>query len=439
MDELLAARTQMALSLGFHIVFASIGVAMPFLMATAHFLALKRQDAMYKHLTKAWSKGVAIFFAIGAVSGTALSFELGLLWPKFMEHAGPIIGMPFSWEGTAFFLEAIALGIFLYGWERVSKWTHWWSGVAVGVFGVASAFFVICANGWMNSPAGFDWNNGSPTNIDPVKAMFNDAAFIQGLHMVVAAFEAVGFAVAGVHAALWLKTKYPIHLAATKIAIVFAAFAALVQPIVGDFAAKSVAERQPSKLAAMEALFETQTRAPLLIGGIPNIEQRNVEYAIELPGLLSFLAFGDFDSKVTGLNDIPRENWPPVLVTHFAFQIMVGLGTLLAAVGAFSLFSLWKKPEWFASLTNLRVLVACIPLGFVALEAGWVVTEVGRQPWIIYNILRTSDALTSRPGIVYSLALYALIYGFLSYVVVKLMQRQIASLHKTVEQSRVVQ
>ena len=272
MDNLIAARSQMALSLGFHIIFAAIGVAMPFLMATSHWLYLKRKDEKYRILTKAWSKGVAIFFAVGAVSGTLLSFELGLLWPEFMVHAGPIIGMPFSLEGTAFFLEAIALGIFLYGWGRIKPWTHWTSGLVVGLSGLASAFFVICANGWMNSPAGFDWNGGNPINIDPWAAMFNDAAFIQGLHMVVAAFEAVGFAVAGVHAVLWLKTRHSLHQSAVKIAFVFAAAAALMQPLIGDFAAKSVARRQPVKLAAMEALFETQRGAPLLIGGFPDVE-----------------------------------------------------------------------------------------------------------------------------------------------------------------------
>jgi cytochrome d ubiquinol oxidase subunit I len=430
MSELLAARSQMALSLGFHIVFASIGVAMPFLMAAAHWLYLKRKDPVYRTLTKAWSKGVAIFFAVGAVSGTALSFELGLLWPGFMEHAGPIIGMPFSLEGTAFFLEAIALGIFLYGWDRVSPWAHWASGLVVGASGVMSAFFVICANGWMNSPAGFDWNGGNPINIDPWAAMFNDAAFLQGLHMVVAAFEAVGFAVAGVHALLWLKHKHRLHMSALKIAFVFGAAAAIAQPLVGDFAAKSVAVRQPAKLAAMEALFETTTRAPLLIGGLPDLEAREVRYGIELPGFLSFLAFGDFDAKVTGLNDIPRDEWPPVTITHIAFQIMVGIGSALAALGIAGLFALWKRPAWFSDRRFLALLVASTPLGFVAIEAGWVVTEVGRQPWIIYGLLRTSEALTPRTGIVYNFIVYALLYAFLALVVAFLMVRQTAALHR---------
>lgn len=431
MDNLLAARSQMALSLGFHIVFACIGMAMPFLMATSHWLHLRTpHEEKYLILTKAWSKGVAIFFAVGAVSGTALSFELGLLWPKFMLHAGPIIGMPFSWEGTAFFLEAIALGIFLYGWNRIPAKVHWLSGLFVGIMGVVSAFFVICANAWMNSPAGFDWNGGQPTNVDPWAAMFNEAALVQGVHMTVAAFEAVGFAVAGVHALLWLKHRYPLHQSATKIAFTYAAVAALLQPLVGDWAAKSVARRQPLKLAAMEAHFDTEAHAPLVIGGLPDVTQAETRYAIKIPGLLSFLAAGRFDAEVKGLKAFPRADWPPVLVVHLAFQIMIALGSLLALVGALGLFRLWKNPEGPFSPGFMKILVVCTPLAFLAMEAGWVVTEVGRQPWIIYGLLRTADAVTPRPGIVFSLALYGGLYLFLAFVVTVLLVRQTQSLHR---------
>lgn len=430
MTELLAARAQMALSLGFHIVFASIGVAMPFLMAAAHARWLRTGDETFRVLTRAWSKGVAIFFAVGAVSGTALSFELGLLWPGFMRYAGPIAGMPFSWEGTAFFLEAIALGVFLYGWDRVPRAAHWASGLVVGICGVTSAFFVICANAWMNSPTGFDWNGGNPTDIDPWRAMFNDAWLVQGVHMVVAAFEAVGFAVAGLHAWLWRRTGLRVHHEALRLALVFGAVAALVQPLTGDWAAKSVAERQPAKLAAMEALFETQAGAPLLVGGLPDEEGRRVSYAIEIPRALSFLAHGDPEAEVIGLDRIPRDEWPPVLVVHAAFQVMVGIGTLLAGVGAVGLLALWRRPGWIERLAG--VLALCTPLGFVAIEAGWVVTEVGRQPWILYGLLRTADALTPRPGIVVTFAVYAVLYGFLALVVTVLLARQIAALHREV-------
>lgn len=434
MDDFLAARMQMAFSLGFHIIFAAIGIAMPFLMSASHFLYLKSGQELYRTLTKTWSKGVAIFFAVGAVSGTALSFELGLLWPKFMEHAGPIIGMPFSWEGTAFFLEAIALGIFLYGWDRVPPRIHWFSGLVVGVAGVASGLFVICANGWMNSPSGFEWVNGQAQSIDPWAAMFNKAALWQGVHMIVAAFEAVGFAVLGLHAYLYLKTRYTLHIVAVRIAFVFAAIAALLQPLTGDFAAKSVAERQPIKLAAMEAHFDTEERAPLVIGGWPDVEKAKTEWAIKIPGALSFLAFGDFNAEVKGLKDFPRELWPPVLVVHLAFQIMVGIGSLLALLGAVGLWMLWKKPEAFLRPAFLKVLALTTPLGFIAIEAGWVVTEVGRQPWIIYGIMKTSEALTPRPGIFFTFCLYLLIYGALVAMVTLIMKRQIMALHENLKQ-----
>jgi len=268
----------MALSLGFHIIFSCIGMVMPFFMAVSHYYWLKTNNIVYKNITKAWSKGVAIFFATGAVSGTVLSFELGLLWPTFMLHAGPIFGMPFSLEGTAFFIEAIALGFFLYGWNKFNPWFHWVTGVVVGVSGLVSGILVVAANGWMNSPSGFDYVDGKYINIDPVKAMFNDAWFSQALHMSIAAFVATGFAVAGVHAFMILKGKNVLfHAKAFKIAAVFGCIAAVLQPLSGDISAKDVAERQPAKLAAMEAHFHTGKSVPLIVGGVPDVKGKKVD------------------------------------------------------------------------------------------------------------------------------------------------------------------
>lgn len=429
MEDLLAARLQMAISLGFHIVFACIGIAMPVLMAIAEYKWIKSGQQVYLDLAKAWSKGVAIFFATGAVSGTVLSFELGLLWPTFMEHAGPIFGMPFSWEGTAFFVEAIALGLFLYGWDKLRPWAHWATGLVVGISGVASGIFVIAANAWMNSPAGFDWVNGQAINVDPVAAMFNDAWLSQAIHMTLAAFVATGFAVAGLHALLLLKDRENrFHRKAFKIALAVGAVAAILQPISGDYSAKDVAERQPAKLAALESHFETEKSADLIIGGIPNEKEREVYYAIRIPGMLSFLAHGDFNAEVTGLDQIPRENWPPVLITHIAFQIMVAAGMLMMLVGLLYLFLYWKRrptlyKRWFLWLVGI-----CTPLGFIAIEAGWTVTEVGRQPWIIYGIMKTKDAVTSMPGLQYSFYMITGLYVLLSVIVTWLMYRQIITL-----------
>jgi cytochrome bd ubiquinol oxidase subunit I len=425
MTDLLAARTQMAVSLAFHIIFASIGIAMPFLMAAAHWKWLKTREPVYLQLTRRWSKGVAIFFAVGAVSGTVLSFELGLLWPKFMEHAGPIIGMPFSWEGAAFFLEAIALGLFLYGWDRLSPWVHWASGAAVGITGVLSGLFVVCANGWMNSPTGFDWLNGKAINIDPWKAMFNEAALGQGVHMTIAAFQATGFAVAGIHAfGLRRNPKSRLHREAMKIALLIGAVAALIQPLSGDLLAKGVAVRQPIKLAAMEALFKTSQPAPFTLGGWPSEKNRTVDFGLHIPFLLSFLAKGDPHAKVLGLEAFPEENWPPIAPVHLAFQIMIAIGTMLALVGAYSIVSVFKNSPRLWSRSFLAFLTAIAPLGFIAMEAGWVVTEVGRQPWIIYEIMRTSEALTPMPGLWVPMLFSLVVYAFLALVVTWLMVRQ---------------
>lgn len=425
MDDFLAARSQMALSLGFHIIYACIGMVMPFFMAISHYKWLVTQDVTYRNITKAWSKGVAIFFAIGAVSGTVLSFELGLLWPGFMKHAGPIFGMPFSLEGTAFFIEAIALGFFLYGWDKLNKWFHWFTGVIVGISGLASGILVVSANAWMNSPSGFDFVNGEYLNIDPIKAMFNDAWFSQALHMTLAAFAATGFAVAGVHALMILRQKnITFHLKAFKIAIVFGAIASLLQPISGDISAKDVTQRQPAKLAAMEAHFKTEEAAPLIIGGIPDEETQTVKYKIELPGMLSFLAHGDFKHEVTGLDKIPKENHPPVMVTHFAFQIMVGIGSFLMLLAVIYFISL-KKKSWYDKKWFLKLFIFATPLGFIAVEAGWTVTEVGRQPWIIYNVMRTADAVTPMPGIAYSFYMFTAIYISLTAAAIFLLKRQI--------------
>lgn len=431
MDDFLAARSQMALSLGFHIIFACIGMVMPFFMAVAHYKWLRTGQEVYRNVTKAWSKGVAIFFATGAVSGTVLSFELGLLWPTFMEHAGPIFGMPFSLEGTAFFIEAIALGFFLYGWGKFNPWFHWFTGVIVGISGLASGILVVAANAWMNSPNGFDYIDGNYLNIDPIKAMFNDAWFSQALHMTLAAFVATGFAVAGVHALMVLKGRNLLfHQKAFRIAAIFATVAAVLQPLSGDISAKDVAVRQPAKLAAMEAHFHTEKKAPLIIGGLVNEEEASVKYALKIPGLLSWMAHGDSERSVTGLDQIPRENQPPVAITHYSFQVMVGLGMLMMLLALIYFLALVKKKTWLKSNWLYKLFVIAIPMGFIAIEAGWMVTEIGRQPWIIHGVMRTADAVTPMPGIAYSFYIFTAVYISLSLIVMFLLYRQIKMVGK---------
>ncbi|PQL90428.1 cytochrome ubiquinol oxidase subunit I [Apibacter adventoris] len=431
MNDFIAARSQMALSLGFHIIFSCIGMVMPIFMAISHYKYLKTGDEIYKGITKAWSMGIAILFATGAVSGTMLSFELGLLWPKFMKHAGPIFGMPFSLEGTAFFVEAIALGFYLYGWKKLNPWFHWFTGLLVGISGLASGILVVSANAWMNSPAGFDYINGKYLNIDPIKAMFNDAWFSQALHMIIAAFVATGFAIAGIHALMILKRKnIKFHSRAFKIAAISASIAAILQPISGDISAKDITQRQPEKLAAMEAHFKTDSASALIIGGIPDVKNEKVKFAVKIPGFLSFLAHGNFKTPVKGLSDFPKNDRPPVSITHYSFQIMVFLGVILMILGFIYLIGIIRKKQWVNNKYLLKFFVIATPLGYIALEAGWTVTEVGRQPWIIYKVMKTADAVTPMPGIAYSFYLFTAIFISLSLIVAFLIYRQIKMVPK---------
>jgi cytochrome d ubiquinol oxidase subunit I len=426
MSDLFAARAQMGMSLAFHIIFAVVGVGMPVLMVVAERRWQRGGDRIYLELAKRWAKGTAILFAVGAVSGTVLSFELGLLWPRFMEYAGAIIGMPFSLEGFAFFTEAIFLGVYLYGWERISPRAHLFAGIMVAVSGAASAIFVVTANAWMNSPAGFDLVDGRPVNIDPLAAMLNPASFSQTLHMTLAAFAATGLAVAGIHAFLLLRRPGdPFHRRALGVALLVGAPAAILQPISGDISARYVAKWQPAKLAAMEGHFSTERGAPLHIGGIPDERTRTTRWSIEIPKGLSLLAFHDRNAEVKGLDAFPESDWPPVLIVHLAFQVMVALGTVMAVVSLWAVWIRWRARDLSLQRTFLRAVVVAAPMGFLAIEAGWIVTEVGRQPWIVYNIFRTADAVTPMPGLAYPFAVFTMIYLFLALVVVWLLYRQI--------------
>ncbi len=425
MEDLLAARFQMAMSLGFHIIFACVGIAMPLLMVIAEGMWLKTGDKTYLTLAKRWSKGTAIMFAVGAVSGTVLSFELGLLWPTFMAYAGPIIGMPFSLEGLAFFIEAIFLGIYLYGWERVPRKIHWLSGIMVLLGGMFSGIFVVTANAWMNTPTGFSIIDGKVTDIDPIAAMLNPSSFTQALHMTLAAFLAVAFAVAGIHAYFLRRDpNNQFHRKAFTIALCVGGVVAILQPISGDISAKRLAKYQPIKLAAMEGQWETERGAPLRIGGIPDEDAEETRYALEIPKALSFLANFDPNSEIMGLKDVPKENRPPVVIVHFAFQIMVACGIVMIIAGILGGWLAWKKKGLPTQTWYLRFVTICSPLGFIAIEAGWTVTEVGRQPWIIYNIMKTKDAVTSMPNLIIPFIGFTILYIFLSVVVVILLRRQ---------------
>ena len=428
MPDLLAARSQMAMSLGFHIVFAVVGIGLPALMVIAEWRWTRTGDAVYLDLAKRWSKGAAILFAVGAVSGTVLSFELGLLWPGFMRFAGSIIGMPFSLEGFAFFTEAIFLGIYLYGWDRVSRGAHLFAGIVVAVSGVLSGIFVVIANAWMNTPAGFDMVAGKAVNVRPFMAMANAAAFSETLHMTLAAYAGTGLTVAGIHAVALLRgNRSAFHRLALGIALSLGAPAAILQPLSGDVSARSVALHQPAKLAALEAHFETQRGAPFHIGGWPDVDERETRWAIRIPRALSLLAFHDPNAEVKGLDTVPRDEWPPVAIVHIAFQIMVALGTIMALVSVWALWRWWRGRAIDAVVDDrrlLRALALVTPMGFLAIEAGWTVTEVGRQPWVIHGVLRTADAVTPMPGLVVPFLIFTLLYVLLGAIVVYLLRQQ---------------
>ncbi|MCX6047105.1 MAG: cytochrome ubiquinol oxidase subunit I [Chloroflexi bacterium] len=437
MSDFLFARSQMAMSLAFHIIFAALGVGMPLLMAISEGLYLRTGRPIYLDLSKRWAKGTAILFAVGAVSGTVLSFELGLLWPQFMEFAGPIIGMPFSLEGFAFFTEAIFLGIYLYGWGRISPFMHWLAGVLVAVSGALSAVFVVTANAWMNAPTGFEIVNGQVVNVDPIAAMLNRASLHQVIHMTLAAYVATGFAVAAVHAYFVLKHKQStFHRAALSIALIMACISIPLQLLSGDHSAKAVAELQPAKFAAMESLYQSETSAPLAIGGIANDATMELPYAIKIPYALSFLAHGDPFAKVTGLAEFPRDEWPNTQVVHLAFDIMVGSGMIMLALAVWAGWLWWRRRTLPDNRWLLRGLVAAGPLGFIAIETGWVVTEVGRQPWIIYGVVRTADAVTPMTGLVTPFVTFTLLYIFLSIVLVFLLLRQFLETVESGESSK---
>jgi cytochrome d ubiquinol oxidase subunit I len=423
LSNLMAARMQMAFTLGWHIIIACMGVGLPVLLLYAEARWVKTRDPVWLALTKRWSKGFAVLFAAGAVSGTVLSFELGLLWPEFMGTYGAVIGFPFTMEGFAFFLEAIFVGIYLYGWNKLSPRAHWWSGVPIAISGFMSAWFVVTANAWMNTPRGFNVVDGKITDIDPIAAMFNPMIWSQTTHMNVAAYMVAGFTVASLYAVLRLRGNRSVYVQKAMMAgLVFGCICAPLQALVGDWSAKEVAKYQPVKLAAMEGHFKTERGASLAIGGLPDEAAKETRFAIKIPYLLSILAFGDPHAEVKGLEEFPEEDWPPVPVVHIAFQIMVGLGTALIALGVWLLWSWWRTKALPASRIFLWCVALSGPAAILAMEAGWVVTEVGRQPWIVQGHMRTVDAVTDAPGIWWVFAATMAIYAVLTVGIVTVLR-----------------
>jgi cytochrome d ubiquinol oxidase subunit I len=420
--DLGAARTQMALSLGWHIIIACLGVGMPAVTVFAEWRGIRRSDDTYRQLARRWARAMGVLFAVGAVSGTILSFEMGLLWPGMMQIYGEVIGLPFTLEGFAFFIEAIFLGIYLYAWDRLPPRTHVLTGIPVCVAGVLSAFFVVCANAWMNQPRGFNLINGTVTQVDPIKAMFNPATPPQTTHMIIAAFMVTGYTMAGVYAVAMLRGKRDrYHRLGFTVPFVMAALLTPVQILVGDWAAKFLATNQPIKLAALEGVSQTASGVPLHLGGIYTDGQ--MHYAIEIPNGLSLLAHWDPNAVIYGLNEAPPTQLPPVNVVHWSFQLMVAAGFGLLALGAWFALAWWRRREmprspWFLRASTISGLAAV-----AALEAGWVTTEVGRQPWIVWGQMRTADAVNPVPGLVFGLLVVIAVYAVMTYAAVRVLRR----------------
>ena len=393
MDTVIAARAQMGTSLAFHIVFAALGVGLPLLVFVAEGLWLRTHDRAYYDIARVWAKGMAILFAVGAVSGTILSFEIGLLFPQFMRYAGGIIGLPFGLEGFAFFIEAIFIGLYLYGWDRLSPRAHWLAALPIVISGPISAAFITLVNSWMQMPTGFRIVNGRVTDVQPLVAMFALPWRTEVSHGTLAAYVFTGFAAAGVCAFAWLRGKRtPSVLAGLRVAMIVAAISVPCQVVLGDVVARFDADHEPAKFAAMEVLHTTQRGAPLSIGGIPTADG-GIAHAIEIPKALSLLVAFDPNAQVTGLDRIPRNDRPPIAATHLSFDAMVGSGSLLLLIAIAWAFAQWERRPLYRLLA---AAIAVTPvLALVALEAGWFVTEFGRQPWIAHGVLRTADAVTT--------------------------------------------
>jgi cytochrome bd ubiquinol oxidase subunit I len=417
-SELGAARSQMAFTLGFHIILASLGVAFPAIMLIANYRGLRHGDADALLLARRWSKVVAVTFAVGAVTGTVLSFEFGLLWPEFTGRFGQVFGVLFAIEGICFFLEAIFVAIYIFGWERLAPWTHFWAGVPIVITGLGGAYSVVSVNSWMNQPQGFSPTTGDVTQVEPLKVIFNPAVPYEVPHMILAAYLVTGFIVASIYAVGMLRGRRDrYHRLGLLIPLTVACIVTPIQFMVGDTAARAIAKDQPIKFAAMECVQQTSTHVTEYIYG--RCTSEGVKGGVGIPGFDSFLVGFSTDTQVTGLDTVPPDDRPPYnTMLHWAFDTMVGICSALIALGAWLAFAWWRRRDIPRTKWFLRAVAVSGIAAVIALECGWIVTEVGRQPWIVYNVMRTQDAVTQASGIRVTFAAVLLLYAVLGVALV---------------------
>ena len=423
-SELLPARSQMAFTLGFHIILACIGVAFPAMMLIANYIGLKKKDPVAMELAQRWSKVAAVTFAVGAVTGTVLSFEFGLLWPAFTGRFGEVFGILFAIEGIFFFLEAIFIAIYIFGWKRMSGWAHFWTGVPIVVCGIGGAFSVVAVNGWMNQPGGFTMDAaGNVTDIEPMKVIFNDAVPYEVPHMILAAYMVTGFLIASVYAVGMMRGRRDRHhRLGLLIPLTVAAIVTPIQLFVGDTAARAIAKDQPIKFAAMACVQETDRNVTEYLGGICTDD--GVKGGIGIPGLNSFLVDFSTNTEVIGLDSVPPDERPPAnTLLHLSFDAMVGIGTALLGLGLWLGAVWWRKRDIPQSKWFLRAVAASGVASIVAMECGWIVTEVGRQPWIVNGIMRTEDAITGASGVWVTFSIVLVLYTLLGIATVVVLRR----------------
>jgi cytochrome d ubiquinol oxidase subunit I len=425
--ELLAARDQMAFTLGFHIILACLGVGLPSLVLVANAIGLRRRDPVALLLARRWSLIMAVTFAVGAVTGTVLSFEMGLLWPVLMGRFGGAFGIPFAIEGIFFFLEAIFIAIYIYGWDRLSPRAHLISGIPVALAGLGGTFSVVAANSWMNQPAGFTLGpDGRVAAVDALAVILNRATFYEVPHMLLAAYLVTGFLLGSVYAVGLLRGHHDRYVRlGFAIPFVVAAIAAPIQVAVGDIAARSVFEDQPAKFAAMELITRTGANQPVTIGGV--LVGDEVVGGLAIPNLGSILAGFSPDTTIAGFDTIPIDQRPPATIVHLAWDAMVGIGTALVMLGLWGLVLRIRRRDHAQARWFLRAAAVAGIGAIVALEGGWIVTEVGRQPWVVYLVLRTSDAVSQSGAIRITFATVVALYtvlGIATFVILRTMTRR---------------